>query len=101
MSASQAKVLGGLLLGAAAILVFVAIERYVDNRNNVEAINANPLSQMLTGPLGGGRLEPATPTITKYCVFFAVLSAIGGIGFLVYGSRKPTPGNIGNPPPRP
>ena len=89
MSSSTLKGLGIGCFVVCFILLFVAWERYNSNVAAVEAANrmmeSSPFSQEL--PFGGlmkqvtgrQRLEPGVPTATTYALFFAVLSAIGGI----------------------
>jgi len=81
------KPLGITLLVVAAICVFVAVERYNTNANNVRAINQMNGSSPFGGALGGGNLEPATPTETKYAAFFAVVTGIGGIVVLAKSGK--------------
>ena len=66
-----------------AIAVFVAWERYQDNANRVAAanrmMNSSPLGGMMQHMTGGGQMEPAMPTASKYGIAIAVLSAVGGV----------------------
>lgn len=77
MDKKQMKAVGILCLVVCAISVFVAIERYYTSANNVRAMNEFRRSMPLDGTLGG-EMKPAAPTATKYALFFAVLSGIGG-----------------------
>jgi hypothetical protein len=78
------------------ILLFVAWERYQDNANKVEAMNkmAGGMAGQMMGAFGGGaKLEPGVPDATKYALFFAVLTGIGGVVCMVMsakaGANKP------------
>ena len=88
--------IAGIIL--CAVLIFVAVERY---QNNVNALNT------LQGVIDGSNaappgtvslmeMEPKTPTITKYALFFAILAGAGGIYFLIQarpgGPRGPGAG---------
>jgi len=70
------KVLGIIGLVVCAICLFIAIERYSTNANNVEAMN------QMGGSLFGQTMKPATPAATKYALLFAAVFGIGG-GFLI------------------
>jgi hypothetical protein len=88
---------------ACAILLFVAWERYQDNANKVEAANkllqSSPLGGMMDqmkssplggamGPvLGGAKMEPGMPDSTKYALFIAALTAIGGVVCIVLSAK--------------
>ena len=87
MNKKQMKLFGILCLVICAICIFVAIERYNTNANNVSAMNALQRSSPLGGMLGAGNMKPATPAATKYALLFAALSGIGGAILLVQ-SRK-------------
>ena len=98
-------VLKGVSIGCfvvCAILLFVAWDRNQDNANKVEAANKliglSPLGGML-GQLTGGsaKLEPGMPDATKYALFFAVLTGIGGIVCMVM-SAKPGAGKSKSTP---
>ena len=105
MNKKQMK-LGGIVCGVICVIcIFIAIERYSTNAGNVRAINAlqqsphlrpimpggNKMPEVAMKALGRstrrGQLEPAMPTATKYAIFFAVLSGIGG-GVLFVKSEK-------------
>jgi hypothetical protein len=66
-----------------AICVFVAVERYNTNANNVRAISQFQQSSPFGGMMGGVELKPATPAATKYALFFAALSGVGGAVLLI------------------
>ncbi|MBN1125100.1 MAG: hypothetical protein JXA82_08835 [Sedimentisphaerales bacterium] len=82
-------IIGVVCLVICAALLFVAVERYQTNANNVKAMN-----QMQQGsPMGGmggmlGPLKPATPAATKYAAAGAVLSGIVGVVLLVMSRKK-------------
>jgi hypothetical protein len=57
-----------------AICIFIAVERYQSNSDNVQAMNQMS-GPMLRNMTGGQALEPATPAATKYAAFFALLAA--------------------------
>jgi hypothetical protein len=80
---------------ACAILLFVAWERYNSNANQVEAANRmmGPLGGMMN-QMTGGKLEPGTPEATKYALFFAVLTGVGGGVCMVMSTKM----GAGNPP---
>jgi hypothetical protein len=101
MSARALKGIGIGCFVACAILLFVAWERYQHNVNQVEA------AKTMMGPLGGmmnqmtgGQLEPGVPEETKYALFFAVLTGVGGVVCMVMspkmGAGNPSRG--GKPP---
>ncbi len=73
-----------------AILLFVAWERYQDNANKVEAMNkmVGGMAGQLMGQLAGGaKLEPGMPDATKYALFFAALTAVGGVVCMVMSTK--------------
>jgi hypothetical protein len=73
-----------------AILLFVAWERYQDNANKVEAMNkmVGGMAGQLMGQLAGGaKLEPGMPDATKYALFFAALTAVGGIACMLMSTK--------------
>ncbi len=82
-----------------ALCVFVAIERYNTNADNVRAMNAMGGGHGFGQLLGSGNLKPATPAETKYAGFFAVLLAAGGVVLLLKGdgsgNRESNRGNQG------
>ncbi len=90
MDKNVMKILGIVALVVCAICVFVATERYQTNAKNVRAMNRSPIRLP-----GGGTLEtdmeifkPATPTVTKYAMFFALISGAGGAVLLVMSAQK-------------
>ena len=82
MEKSQMKLLGIACLVICAICLFVAIERYQTNANNVRAMNqfrnSSPIGGMLGEMTGQGQMRPATPAATKYALLFALISGTGG-----------------------
>lgn len=93
-----------------AICVFVAIERYNSNANNVKAMNAmqnnfsnqtkrismnsmsgnvkpTPLTPVIR-EFGNVKLTPATPAATKYAILFAIVFGGAGAAFLYKGKQK-------------
>ena len=87
MNKKQMKLCGILCLVICAICVFVAIERYNTNANNVRAMNSLQQSSPIGGSLWGGSMKPATPAATKYALLFAALSGIGGAVLLALSGK--------------
>ena len=87
MNKKQFKLSGMICLVICVICLFVAVERYNTNANNVRGMNALRQSSPFGGMLGGGEMKPATPAATKYALLFAVLSGIGGTVLLVQSRR--------------
>lgn len=88
MDPKTLKLLGIICLVICVVSLFVAYERYQTNAKNVRAMNRGPISLP-----GGSTLEtnfevfkPATPTATKYALFFAALSVGGAVACFI-GSR--------------
>ncbi len=73
MSKKQLKITGIVCLILCAICLFAAVERYNANAGKVRFINS-AMPEMF----GGGNVTPGIPVVTKYAVFFAVLTGIGG-----------------------
>jgi hypothetical protein len=96
MSQSATNAIGIGCFVVAAVLLFVAWERYQENARNVEAANqmlsSSPLGGMIQGMTGATKAEPATPTATKYTIVFAIVAAGAGIACFVVGGKKPQPG---------
>ena len=86
MDKKQMKIAGIVALVVCAICIFVAIERYQTNANNVKAMNQLQRSSPLSGMMGTGEIKPATPAASKYAAFFAVISGVGG-GVLLAKSK--------------
>jgi hypothetical protein len=83
MDKRQMKIAGILVLIACAICIFVAVERYQTNADNVKAMNQLGQSTPLSGMMGIGEMKPRTPAATKYASVLAVVSAVGGAVLLV------------------
>jgi len=87
MDKKQMMIAGIVCLVVCAVCIFVAIERYNANASSVRALN----SLQRNSPLGNMGLnlnvKPATPAATKYAIFFALLSGVGG-GFLLFKSKQ-------------
>ena len=81
MSPGALKGIGIGCFVVCAILLFVAWERYQDNANKVEGMNKmmGPLQGVMGQVTGGAQLEPGMPEATKYALFFAALTAVGGV----------------------
>ena len=82
MDKKQMKVCGIIALCICVICLFVAVERYRSNANNVRAMNhlqqSSPLGSMMGQMTGQTQFKPATPAATKYALFFALISGAGG-----------------------
>ena len=83
MDKKQMKIVGIVALVVCAICIFVAVERYQTNANNVKAMNKLQQSSPLSGMMGAGEMTPAAPAATKYAAVFALVSGIGGAVLLV------------------
>jgi hypothetical protein len=85
MTPQQLKPIGIACFVICAICLFVAFERYQANAANVRAFTG-------VMPRGGmspfGDLRPAMPAATKYALFFALLSGVGG-AYCVIKARQP------------
>ena len=77
------KIVGIVALVVCAICIFMAIERYQTNANNVKAMNQLGQSTPFSGVMGVGQMKPGTPAATKYAAIFAVVSGVGGAVLLV------------------
>ncbi len=92
MEKGQMKILGIVLLVICAVCIFIAIERYQTNANNVRAMNQmqrnSPLGGMMSQMTGSMEMEPATPAATKYAAVGAVIAGIAGAVLLVMGSKQ-------------
>jgi hypothetical protein len=60
------------------------------NSNNVQALNSFSQSSPL-GSVMGGEMKPATPAATKYALFFAAISGVGGAVLMVQSRDDSTP----------
>jgi len=87
MDKKQMKIVGIVCLVVCAVCIFIAIERYQTNADNVRAMNAMQQSSPLGGMMGGGEMTPATPAATKYALLFAAISGIGGVALLIMASQ--------------
>ena len=88
MDKKQMMIAGIVCLVVCAICIFVAIERYNANTKAVRAVNNFQRNSPLGGMMQGMNIKPATPAITKYFIFFALISGVGG-GVLIYMSKQP------------
>ena len=70
MNTQNFKTIGIICFVVCAICIYVAIEQSGSNADTVNAFNT----------LSGGALDlrPATPTASKYAIFLAILTGIGG-----------------------
>jgi hypothetical protein len=87
MNKKQMKIVGIVALVVCAICIFVAVERYQTNANNVKAMNQFGQSTPLPGMAGIGEMKPVTPAASKYAIVFALVSGIGG-GVLLVKSKE-------------
>ncbi len=71
MNSQNLKAIGIACFVVCAISLFVAFERSSANADTVNAFN-----NLSGGALG---LKPATPAASKYAIFVAILSGVGGI----------------------
>ena len=92
MSATVLEPIGIGCFVLVGILLFVAWDRHKDNASKTEAVNkmmrSSPLGGMMKEMRGAAQLESGIPTATKYSLFFAVLSWIGGVGCMVMAAKK-------------
>lgn len=83
MSHPPYKLIGAVCLAVCVISLFVAWERYQHNAAQVAAakqmMQGFPMGGMMQQMTGGAELEPAMPTISKYALFIALLSGVGGV----------------------
>jgi hypothetical protein len=87
MDKNQMKILGIVALVVCAICIFIAIERYQTNANNVKAVNQLRQSSPLSNMMGNAEVKPATPAATKYAALFAAISGVSG-GVLLARSNQ-------------
>ena len=87
MEPKHLKIVGIVCLVVCAACLFIAYERYEANAGNVQAMNQMMQSSPLGGMTGGAQLTPAMPAATKYALFFAAVTGLGGAGALVYASK--------------
>lgn len=84
MNKSQLRAFGIACLVMTVVLLFMAWERNSTNAKNVAAMNSMGATGML---FGGGEMTPTMPSSSKYALFFAVLTAIGGVYCLSASSK--------------
>ena len=77
------KIVGIVALVVCAICIFVAIERYQTNANNVKTVKKLAQSTPLSGMMNLEETGPGIPAATKYAAVFAMLSGVGGAVLLV------------------
>ncbi len=101
MTPSSLKKIGIACFVLCGVLLFVAIERYRSNANNVAAFNhlaqSSPIGSMagawpFGGATTGGRLTPGTPAATTYALLFAALSGIGGVVCFILAAKDDSGG---------
>ena len=95
MNPSTTRMCAVALLVATAVLAFIAVERYQDRQSERQARREHPIGALVEDVVGQPE-SSGVPTATKYCGFFAFLSAIAG-AVLFTKSRGSTPPPI-NPP---
>ena len=90
MDEKQMRLCGIIALVICALCLFVAVERYRTNANKVRAMNqlqqSSPLGNMMGQVTGQTEFKPATPAATKYALFLALISGVGGGVLLVKSS---------------
>jgi len=92
MNAGTLRGLGITCLVVAAVLFYIAWDRYSTNASNVRAFNAFVQNTPLKETMGAQGLTPAMPTETKYCLLCGIIAAVGGGIFLVRaGSARTVP----------
>ncbi len=88
MNRNQMKISGIAALIICAICIFVAVERYQNNSNNVRAMNQFTGSSPFSDMMGQMEMKPATPASTKYALVFALITGIGGIVLLIKSKNE-------------
>jgi hypothetical protein len=90
MDKNTMKIVGIVALVICVVCIYVAIERYQTNANNVRAMNqftgSSPFSTMM--PQMQMEMKPAMPAITKYAIVFALISGIGGVVLLIKSKNE-------------
>lgn len=92
MDKNQMKIAGIVCLVISVVCIFIAVERYNTNANNVRAMkhmmnnNSSPLGGMMNQMTGGVQIKAKTPAATKYAILFAVITAASGTILLVKSS---------------
>jgi hypothetical protein len=90
MTPRNLKPIGIACLVVCAVCLFIAFERYQANASNVKAMQSLTQSTPLGDDSPFGEIKPATPAATKYALFFAFLSGVGGaFCFVRLGQQKP------------
>ena len=84
MNKNTMKIVGIIALVICAVCIFVAIERYQNNANNVRAMNQLRDSSPLSSMMPQMEIKPAIPAATKYAIVLAAISGIGGVVLLIY-----------------
>jgi hypothetical protein len=92
MTPHNLKPIGITCFVVCAICLFVAFERYQTNAANVKAMQRITQSTPFGGASPLGDLQPATPAVTKYALFFAFIAGAGGV-FCFARSGPPKPGS--------
>ena len=88
MNKGNMKIAGIIALIICAVCIFVAIERYQNNANNVRAMN------QFTGSAPFGRMmpqmemKPTMPAATKYAIVLVAISGIAGVVLLMNGKNE-------------
>ncbi|MCP4707413.1 MAG: hypothetical protein GY869_02205 [Planctomycetes bacterium] len=91
MDQKQMMIFGIVCLVICAVCLFVAVERYNTNANNVKAMNSMTQNSPLGGMMGSGEMKAVMPAATKYAILLAVVFGVGG-AVLVVKSKKLTEG---------
>jgi TctA family transporter len=89
MNKNQMKIIGIVALIVCAVCIFIAIERYQTNANNVRAMNQMRNSAPFGDMMGPGPMRPATPAATKYALLLALISGLTGAVLLIKGLGGP------------
>lgn len=86
MTSGAWKGIAVICLVVCIVALFVAFERYQHNAEQVRTIE--DISDMT--PFGGMiDISPGIPTVTKYALFFAVLSGVGAVASWMMALRTP------------
>lgn len=88
MNKNHMKIAGIAALVICAICIFAAIERYQNNAGSVKVMNQLTGSSPFSGMMGQMEMKPATPAATKYALFFAAITGIGGAVLLVKSKKE-------------
>lgn len=88
MNKNHMKIAGIAALVICVICIFIAVERYQNNADSVRAMNQFTGSSPFSGMMPQMEMKPATPAATKYALFFAAISGIGGIVLLVKSKNE-------------